>query len=587
MKHLIFLFSLILYSSVCFCQTQKSIGTDFINHLFTKNYTAAYQAFDDTVKNQLSINTLQNAAQQAEGQFGVFKKIISVDAVAQAPYTAYFYYSKFEGAKLDIKLVFSKANKIVGFFFVPHQNRGKEEKELEPEMTKKEDSINGIVGDWYGALDLGMMKLPMVLHLKHTKSGYTATMDSPKQGATGIPVPKASVRQDSLFLDMSNMKAKFSGVILTAPQRINGEFSQRGMSFPLVFTRKEPAPPKHPQEPHPPYPYHSEEVTFHNTQQDVTLAGTLTYPKAGSNFPAVILITGSGPQDRNEEILGHKPFLVIADYLTRQGIAVLRFDDRGVGESTGTFKGATTADFATDVTAAFDYLLSRPEIASTKIGLMGHSEGGAIAPMVASQNKKVDFIVLLAGPGVSGGQVLLEQQQLIAQAKGLPKAIIQANYQVNQQAYQLITEIQDSSSLREKLQNYFTKSLKAHPVLYKTDGLSLQKAVDMRVEAYMDPWMRFFIAYNPALTLEKVGCPVLALNGSRDLQVSAIQNLPAIRAALEKGGNAQITLKKLSGLNHLFQKSETGLPTEYSQIEMSFSPKALELIKDWILKTAD
>lgn len=441
-----------------------------------------------------------------------------------------------------------------------------------------------IAGTWYGEIDLGVMKLPMVLHIDQTESGYTATMDSPKQGATGIPVPKTTVRQDSLFLDMSNLMAKFSGEILTTSQRIKGQFSQRGMSFPLVFTRKKPTPPKRPQEPKKPYPYHSEDVSFHNDLQDITLAGTLTYPKTGADFPAVILITGSGPENRNEELMGHKPFLVIADYLTRHGIAVLRYDDRGVAESGGTYKGATLLDFATDAAAAFKYLQTRSEIDSDKIGLMGHSGGGAIAPLVASKNGHVAFVIMLAGPGVKGGQVLLKQQELIGKASGLSKDYIALNKSINRKAYQIITKINDSTKLRNKLQTYFTSAIEQSPEwnLARKQGVTDEQYVHKVVESYLNPWLRQFIAYNPAPTLKQVDCPVLALNGGNDLQVSAEQNLPAVKKALIAGGNEEVTVKELKGLNHLFQESKTGLPAEYGKIQQTFSPKALTLITTWI-----
>src|SRR5699024_10947933 len=257
----------------------------------------------------------------------------------------------------------------------------------------------------------------------------------------------------------SNMMASFSGAVLTSPQRIKGTFSQRGMRFPLIFTREKPAVPKRPQELKKPYPYHSEEVTFHNDISDITLAGTLTYPKTGTDFPAVILITGSGPENRNEELMGHKPFLVIADYLTRQGIAVLRYDDRGVAESGGTYKGSTILDFATDAAAAFQYLQTRDEIDADKIGLMGHSGGGAIAPLVAANNKQVAFVITLAGPGVKGGQLLLKQQELIGKASGLSEDYIALNKSINRKAYQIITATEDSTALRHKLHAYFTTAI--------------------------------------------------------------------------------------------------------------------------------
>lgn len=445
-------------------------------------------------------------------------------------------------------------------------------------------SAQVVVGEWYGTLDVGISKLHLILHIQQDDSVYSATLDSPDQNANGILVPGIQFDNDTLQLDLSNIGAKYIGELDPKSNTIKGDFTQRGQTLPLQLSRNKPELPKRPQIPKKPYPYQSEDVYFNNEEQDLTLAGTLTLPEEGENFPAVILISGSGPQDRNEELLGHKPFLVISDYLTRKGIAVLRYDDRGVRDSKGTFVGSTTADFATDANAAFQYLKNRKEIDSTKIGLMGHSEGGLIAPMVASQHKDVAFVILLAGPGVDLGKVLIKQEELIGKTSGVSNDIIEANREVNTKVFDLIHQVKDSVELRQEIKMLYENAIRENPELNlkANQGVSNKRYIKMVLAKVMDPWMRYAIVYNPAPTLEKVKCPVLALNGTNDTQVDAKQNLPEIRRALKEGGNTDVTTKKIVGLNHLFQESKTGAPAEYKNIEQTFSPKALKVITDWI-----
>jgi hypothetical protein len=295
------------------------------------------------------------------------------------------------------------------------------------------------------------------------------------------------------------------------------------------------------------------------------------------------LITGSGPQNRDEEILGHKPFLVIADYLTRNGIAVLRCDDRGTNESKGDFKTATSMDFSTDVEAALDFLLTRKEIDKTKIGLIGHSEGGLIAPMVAVRRKEVGFIVLLAGPGISGKRILLAQEALIERASGEREEVIRDLAAADSGAYDLVAGTKDIDTLKTALTSYFTDRLKVDTTFAKTAGADQGQFIAMQVKQLATPWMKYFIQYDPAPTLQRVKCPVLALDGSKDLQVPPEIDLAAIKKALEKGGNTDITTVELPDLNHLFQECKTGSPAEYAGIEQTFSPLALDEMTKWIL----
>lgn len=339
-----------------------------------------------------------------------------------------------------------------------------------------------------------------------------------------------------------------------------------------------------PQEPKEPFNYISEYVTFSNLAVDsIKLSGTLTIPKGIKNPPVAILISGSGPQNRNEELKGHKPFLVLADFLTNNGIAVLRYDDRGFGKSSGSFKGSTTFDFAADAEAAVSFLKSRTDIDSKKIGLIGHSEGGLIAPIVASKNKDVAFIILLAGPGVDGATVLKSQSKHMGKLMGVQDAILNENDKLASVIYNIIKSNTDNKIIKTKitdsLNNYKTKNPMSTISMAITPLM-----IQQQLKVLESKWLLKFIRTDPKDYLEKTTCPVLAINGSKDCQVLPKLNIEGIKVALEKGNNKDFTIKELEGLNHLFQTSKTGNITEYENIEETFSPIALNLIKDWILE---
>jgi pimeloyl-ACP methyl ester carboxylesterase len=446
-------------------------------------------------------------------------------------------------------------------------------------------SAQDITGDWTGLLKAPGVQVRIVFHISKRDTGYNTLMDSPDQGVTGIPVASTRFDKGRLTLDVAEPKAGYSGELKDS--LIVGTFHQSGLSVPLEMRRGAGSAVKRvrPQEPVRPYPYAEEEVRFSNKAAGDTLAGTLTLPAGKGGFPAVILITGSGPQNRDEEILGHKTFLVIADALTRHGIAVLRYDDRGVGRSTGDFGKATTADFATDVEAAVAYLRTRKEISPHHIGLIGHSEGGLIAPMVAVRDKKIRFIVLLAGPGIRGEEVILSQQRLIAQASGAWNKQAQDMLDVNKGAMDIVVRdslrLEHRDSLRQQLSAYFVKRSAEFPAL-KDGSAVTSRAID----ELSGRWMAYFLAYDPAPVLEQVHCPLLALAGAKDLQVAPEDNLVAIGRALEKGGNKHFTAKEFPDLNHLFQEAKTGSPAEYSPIEQTFAPAALDFMTDWVVKQA-
>jgi uncharacterized protein len=436
-----------------------------------------------------------------------------------------------------------------------------------------------ITGQWNGMLDVYGQKLRIVFHITESESGLTSTMDSPDQQAFGLATKSTVYENAVLTIIVDTPAIEYTAGLEDGV--FKGIFKQAGYEFPLDLTREELPKPVYirPQEPKEPYPYYSEEVTFTNAEAGIDFAGTLTLPKQEGVFPAVVMITGSGAQNRDEELLGHKPFLVIADYLTRNGIAVLRYDDRGAGESGGDFRSATTADFATDVESAVKYLKTRKEIGD--IGLAGHSEGGIIAPMVAASTPEVKFIVLLAGTGIRGDKLLLLQEELIMKASKYPKEEIKQTLFVNRGIYDLVLKSDNTDSLKIQMADFMKKCVADGTYTLPSD-VDQEEMLQQAVAQLTSPWMLNFIKYDPFLILKDVHCPVLALNGTKDLQVPAGINLKEIKKGLKKGGNKDVTTVKFKGLNHLFQYSKTGSPDEYAQIEETFSPKALETMSKWI-----
>lgn len=440
-----------------------------------------------------------------------------------------------------------------------------------------------ITGQWNGALKVQGTQLRLVFNITKTDNGVTSSMDSPDQGAKGIPTTTTTFANSILKITIANAKIEYEGT-LGKDNIIVGTFKQGGQSFPMNLSKEviEKEKRVRPQEPMKPYPYYSEDVTFENNKAGIILAGTLTLPKKDGVFPVVILISGSGPQNRDEELLGHKPFLVLSDYLTKNGIAVLRYDDRGTALSKGDFKTATSADFAADVESAITYLKTRKEINKKKIGLIGHSEGGLIAPMVASKSQEVAFIVLLAGTGIQGDQILLLQQKLIGKASGISDEDLQKNELINRKVFDIVNKSNSIEQLNIDLTKFIKQSLVENPNAEKPQGMSDEDFVKLQVKQIANPWMQYFIKYNPAPALEKVKCPVLAINGEKDLQVPPKENLEAIKNAFTKGGNKKVTTKELPNLNHLFQECKTGSPDEYATIEQTFSPTALTEILKWL-----
>ncbi len=446
---------------------------------------------------------------------------------------------------------------------------------------------SAVAGNWLGTLHFGNTSLRVVFHITRTDSNtLAATLDSPDQGATGIPVSSVRTAGDSIFLDVAAVRGGFEGIVAPDKASISGSWKQMNAALPLTLTRtKTEIRFNRPQEPRPPFPYRSEDVTYENTVEGVKLAGTLTLPEKGGPFPAAILITGSGPQNRDEELFGHKPFLVIADYLTKMGIAVLRVDDRGVGGSSGGYwSNSTTADYATDVMAGIKYLKTRADIDHSKIGLIGHSEGGIIAPMVAAKSRDVAFVVMLAGTGYSGDKIILSQTRLLEKADGVPPGKIEEEEQRLKEEINIVESGKDSLAIAERLADYLSSNFSKWGTDYVNSGLDSTEIIRSQIRNLDSRWFRFFLTYNPIPALEQVKCPVLAMDGTLDLQVPGEENLKAIGDALKRGGNKDWKTVLIPGLNHLFQDAKTGSEKEYAQIEETFSPKALKIMGDWITR---
>ena len=441
-----------------------------------------------------------------------------------------------------------------------------------------------VAGDWEGALDLGAASLRIVFHITQDGSGkLVSTLDSPDQGATGIPVEKTEIEGRTLKLHVSAIGGVYEGTLNDEASELSGTWSQSGQSFPLDLKKTEtPTEVNRPQEPERPFPYDEEDVRFDGGAEGVTLAGTLTMPRGAGPFPAVVLISGSGPQDRNETLMGHQPFFVLSDYLTRQGIAVLRYDDRGVGESTGEFAAATSKDFARDAQGAVSLLKSQPKIDGAKIGLLGHSEGGLIAPMAAERSDDVAFIVMLASPGLPGKDILMLQSGLIARAGGMTEPLIEKMLTVNEKLYDTTIANADSPDLNDKLLSTID-ALKDNMSADEAKALGIEgDRANQIVTQLSSPWFKYFLSYDPRPALEKATVPILSLIGEKDLQVPARENTKAIEAALSKSSLDGHKAEILPGLNHLFQTANTGAPGEYGQTEETMSPVAMEKVARWI-----
>jgi len=457
-----------------------------------------------------------------------------------------------------------------------------------------------ITGTWQGSLDVQGNQIPIVFHIKKDSTNkWIAAFDSPSQHAFNLSCSDVILKNDSVILMMAILNGKFAGLLNADKSQITGSWFQGAGSLPLTVKKTSETATikelKRPQTPRPPYPYHSEDVIYTNANKSIQFGGTLTYPGtdsiAGSVvphlYPAVILITGSGQQDRDETLFDHKPFAVIADYLTRRGFVVLRVDDRGMGKTTGIFSEATTMDFAKDLEAGLDFLEKQPMVNKNKIGLIGHSEGGMIAPIVAGERKEINFIVLLAGPGIPIIDLMQQQTEAVSMANGETASAAKANGQLMRIVWNEVMKNEDSATtvqhIRSKIETWSEKLDTAALLKFKKlDTAGINHQVEQAMTALNSKWYKYFISFDPQPYLEKLNCKVLALNGSKDVQVIAATNLKGIKESLQKSKSPKYDVIEIPGLNHLFQTCIQCNPGEYNDLEESFSPRALDLMGNWL-----
>jgi uncharacterized protein len=439
-------------------------------------------------------------------------------------------------------------------------------------------AISTAEGTWQGAIEANGMRYRLQLHISHDAQGHlVAAMDSIDQGINGFHASQATESDSQIHLELPAVKGTYDGTINSVRNSMTGTWRQNGDPTQLTFHRSDQILElRRPQNPKKPYPYEEEELTFENAKAGTSLAGTLTMPRGAGPFPAAILLVGSGPLDRDETDGGHRPFLVLADHLTRKGIAVLRYDKRGIGKSTGNYDDATTADFAGDAEAALAFLKTRKGIDPGKIGIIGHSEGGIIASMIASRSTSVDWIAVLAGPATKGEETLLIQSDLITRAAGMTNDQVAKSLDFDRQSYNLVRNEKNRAKLEKDL---------ADLVKVSSIGPVMPPAFMQRqIHWTSSPWFRYFLDYDPVPALQQTKCPVLALSGEKDLQVPPKENLPLIRRALEEGGNKDFKVLELPDLNHEFQHCYMGLPAESRAIEETFAPNAMNTLSDWILQ---
>jgi uncharacterized protein len=440
-------------------------------------------------------------------------------------------------------------------------------------------------GDWMGTLKVGAVKIRLAVTVVAKPDGsYSGTLNSLDQDATPHPLDEVSLKQNSVRFALKRAGLVIEGTLNEAGTEIAAKLKQGAASLPMEFKKLEhPVEArKRPQEPHPPFPYRAEEVTFENKAAHAKFTGTLTIPRGAGRYPAALLLSGSGQQDRDEQVMGHKPFLVLADYLTRHGIAVLRVDDRGVGGSTGDVAHATTEDFAKDALAAIAYLKTRPEIDVHKIGLIGHSEGGETGPMVANQSSDVAFVVLLAGPGLPGDEIVIKQMEFLLKQSGASDSVVSRTRAFQQRLYAAVKEEHEAAPLAKRVKFLYGEYLASLTDAEKAQAGASEASADASVKVLGSPWFRFFLSYDPRPALTRLKCPVLALIGEKDMQVPPKSNIPELEKALLAGGNKDVTVRELPKLNHLFQTCENGSVTEYAKIEETMSPSVLEMIGKWI-----
>jgi pimeloyl-ACP methyl ester carboxylesterase len=552
----------------------EKLARTFVEQMNRGEFDKATSGFDATMQKVMPPDKLKKTWQDVLDDAGGFKKQQGARGEKSGKYDIVYVTCELARKKVDARVVFDKEGKIAGLFFGP----------------PRKPRPAGVEEIWEGKLKAGFVEIRLAFHLFQQKDGsYVGRMDSPDQGAKDLDLDKVTVQDGAVHLEMQKGAIVFEGKRNKEGLEITGDFKQSGQSFPLTLKKvaKITETPR-PQLPVKPYPYDEIDVAYESKQPGIKLAGTLSLPRSKGPFPAVLLIQGSGAHDRDETIFGHKPFLVLADFLTRRGIAVLRVDKRGVGGSTGSTREGTTAAFADDVLAGVEFLKKRSDI--SHVGLIGHSEGGSVAPLAASRSRDVDFIVLLAGPGLPGEQTLYSQGAAIMKAAGADAEGLTRQKQIQERIFSILRQEKDNKAAEKKIRaaiEELTKDKKEGEKQTKEGDKQTAEAMPMiegQIQMVSTPWFRFFLEYDPRPTLRKVTCPVLALNGEKDLQVEPKVHLKEIETALKEAGNRDVTAMELPGLNHLFQTCKTGHLSEYAAIPETFSPKVMETIADWILK---
>jgi uncharacterized protein len=556
--------------------TPKSSAADnalaYVDMLAAGEFEKAAATFEPNMAKAMSVAQLKDAWNSVQSVGGKLKsrKVAQTDKVRQAEieYDAVIVNCEFEKASFDSRLVYAPDGKLSGMFFRP----------AKPKFVGKEEL-------WLGELNAGLTKLRIMIHLgKNENKKDIATFDSLDQGQKGLVFDAVTVDGNKIKLESKQLGLAFEGEFNEARTEVGGKWKQ-GL-IPLTLNLKlvdvEPEA-KRPQTPKAPFPYDSHELSYESQSKGVKLAGTLTIPEGKGPFPAVVLITGSGSQDRDETIFGHKPFFVLADHLTRQGIAVLRVDDRGVGGSSGPVE-ATSAEYADDVRAGVAQLKSRPEIDAKKIGLLGHSEGGIIALMIAADSKDIAFIVLMASSAFPGKDILFQQGEALLKASGASETELAMQRQIQTKLFEIIAATADNTAAQKAMEIAVAELAKTLDEENRKLLTDQEAQVKSQLKTLTGKWFRFFLSYDPAKAAEKVTCPVLALNGELDLQVLPKENLGVIEAALKKGKNGDFQIKQFRKLNHLFQTCETGQVSEYGRIEETIAPQVLDEISGWIVK---
>jgi pimeloyl-ACP methyl ester carboxylesterase len=452
-----------------------------------------------------------------------------------------------------------------------------------------------LINKWSGVLNAGGRKIELVLNIvQNTDKTFQSNWDIPAQKIKGLASSKTELLNNQLAIEIKMIGGGYAAVLNATGDKMEGTWTQSGMNFPLNMEpfkvgQVEKMVVK-PQTPQAPYSYSVKDFVYEGLDTKLSYGATLTYPTDQVKHPLIILITGSGKQDRDETIFDHKPFAVVADYLTKKGYAVLRVDDRGAGKSTGDFSNSTTADFALDVEEHIRYVKSLPMIDTNKIGLLGHSEGGLIAPMVAARNKSVAFVILLAGPGIPITQLMALQNEMVLKSAGISQEAINAYLPLYTNLMKTIIAVDNAKDATaqsmEIVKAWYNRTDKN--LVKTTTNISsetdINKFAALMAETLSTKWWKYFASYNPQLALQKIKCPVLAINGSQDIQVPATANLNGIEIALNNAGNKNFTTKKFEGMNHLFQKCTKCTVPEYGELETTMEPEVLVYIHQWMIK---